>query len=185
MKFAFAIILIASVASSTHAAGNLRSGANTQSINESEQPGSPDKGVLLMKEQPNNRNLQGGNDRMQNVLAAEWGTAGDLQAEEQERAQATREKLLGEMTTTAADTPLFELTPKDEPTEPVPTEPYSEADFNNTDFGVRIVGGEVSDPNEFPYYGTSFFRHPISKRTPYLEDESLFLTWTVSCSQLT
>jgi hypothetical protein len=159
MKFAFAIILIATVASNTRAAGNLRSGAsNTQSINESEQPASPDEGVLLMKHHPNNRNLQGGNDRMENVFAAEWGTVGDLQAEEQERGQATREKLLGEMTTKAADTPSFELTPKAEPTEPVPTEPYSEAE-SNTDFGINIVGGEASDPNEFPYYGT----YPISK----------------------
>ncbi len=47
MKFSFAFILIASIASNVNAAGNLRSGAGTQDIDESEQPGSTDQGVLL------------------------------------------------------------------------------------------------------------------------------------------
>jgi hypothetical protein len=161
MKFTFAVLLIASIASSTHAAGNLRSGTKTPDINESEQPASPAEGVLVLKENPDNRNL-GGSDRMANVLANESGSEGDLDAEEQR--EATREKrqkmkaLLDETTTTAADTPWFEMKPKEVPTESYP----EEIESDNIDFGINIVGGDASDSNEFPYYGTSLL-HTIPK----------------------
>jgi hypothetical protein len=183
MKFS-AILLIASIASNTHAAGNLRSGINTPDINESEKPASPAEGVVLIKEHPNNRNLDGGNERMENVLAAESGGAGALQAEEQ-RAQATREKLLGEATTTAADTPSFDFKPKEGPTEPVRTELYAEeAESYNTDYGINIVGGDASDPNEFPYYGKSILRHPIPNECSTWSITHSFLTWAVSRPKL-
>jgi hypothetical protein len=162
MKLTSAIILIVSITSKAHAAGSLRSGTNTPGIDESEQTVPSAEGVLHMKENPNKRSLEGGNDRMANTLAAESGSAGELHAEEQR--EATREKkermkaLLDETTTTIGDTPRFEMKPKE-----VPTESNSEeAESNNSDIGILIVGGEASSTNEFPYYGTSFL-HPIAK----------------------
>jgi hypothetical protein len=183
MKFTSAILLIASIVSNTHAVGNLRSGTKTPGIDESEKPASPAEGVLVLKENHNNRDLEGDNDHMANILGDESGSEGDLDAEEQR--EATREKRqkmkapLDETTTTPADTPSFEMKPKEVPTESYPEETESD----NIDFGINIVGGDASDPNEFPYYGTSLL-HTIPKETQYLKDESS-LTETISCPQLT
>jgi hypothetical protein len=167
MRFTSIIILIASIASNTHAAGNLRAGANTPGIDESEQEQAPPaEGLLLLavqEENPNNRSLEGGDDRMANVLVAKSGSAGELHAEEQR--EATREKhqkmktLLDETTTTTGDMPSFEMKPIEAPTEPC----TEDAESKNSDFEINIVGGDVSDAGEFPYYGASFL-HPILKQ---------------------
>jgi len=54
--------------------------------------------------------------------------------------------LLDEATMAVPDPPHSELTLK-EPQE------YTSED-TSTNFGINIVGGDVSDENEFPYYGT-------------------------------
>jgi hypothetical protein len=173
MKFTSTIILIASIASNTHAAENLRAGASsTPGIDESEQEQAPPaEGLLLLavqEENPNNRSLKGGDDRVASVLVAKSGGADELHAEEQR--EATREKHqkmttpLDETSTTTGDMPSFEMTPIE-----APMEPYAEeAGTNSSDFGISIVGGDVSDAGEFPYYGESFLRPILEQRSDYL-----------------
>ena len=58
-------------------------------------------------------------------------------------------------TVTGGDVPATETYMKDE----------MEVDEEDTeDFDARIVGGEVSDSNEFPYYGTSIHSFQFDKR---------------------
>jgi len=69
----------------------------------------------------------------------------------------------------AGDVPTYEVQEKE----------HTDADENvsDPDFDVRIVGGEVSDSNEFPYYGTSFWLparlYIVDMRDPWLSISTL------------
>ena len=125
MKYLVAFILIASVA-----AGNLRALEHDDS-----QTGA----FVEMKENSSDREIQPGNETM-------------LMKNRAIRNETPRERTLvnnqeTELPRIEGVIPAYEVQEKEQ-TDTDETE-------SDPDFEVRIVGGEVSDSNEFPYYGTS------------------------------
>ena len=131
MKYTVAFLVIASVA-----AGNLRA---------SKYDNDPSTSLMEAKDivPANNRDLQMG---METTMMGEKSAiieakkADDTQDKSQQMKQ-----LLQKATVKGRDTPATDIQLKDDP---------SDID-TNSNIDVRIVGGDVSDANEFPYYGTS------------------------------
>jgi hypothetical protein len=139
MKISKASILFVAFTSLTDASGNLR--AATEVVADATRE-TTSSGSLHMKANPLDRALEG-DTRMANILDV---SESDIEALEERKGEATRQKY-EKMNPPNEDTPSYEIKVKG------PTD----AD-GNTDFGINIVGGELSDAGEFPYYGKSLFR---------------------------
>lgn len=131
MKYTAAFMLVATLVSLADASGNLR--ASSITISQQMEGG---REPLHLK---GDRNLR--------ILEAE--TSQDNQRE------ATRDKY---EKMKALSMPSYELTLKYEEEGDVTFEsrPQDDVWHNTTDFGINIVGGEVSDIGEFPYFGMCF-----------------------------
>jgi trypsin len=169
MKLTTAIILIASIASHALASGNLRSAAKGEELE-----GSVVGAVLRVKANPNNRLLEGsGSDTTASVTLEEKKKQATLKKLQQKKQAVTitqKEPIteestpedVAEPTTHDADLRIVAAREKFQQKKPylkrqktnVTAEANTEdEESTNNDVGVRIVGGEQSDANEFPYYG--------------------------------
>jgi hypothetical protein len=142
MKFTNAIIVIASIVCQTHASGHLRS----SSASKKSDPIDKNQGArylvevsMNMKGQADSRTLEESNETLASEL--HYQKKLDATLKKQEKMMA-----LGDETITP---PSYALHPKE------PTKPKPEVAEANTDYGINIVGGDISDANEFPYFGTS------------------------------
>ena len=130
MKYTVAFLVIASVA-----AGNLRA---------SKYDNDPSTSLMKTKDIPaNNRDLQMG---METTMMGEKSAIIEAKKADdtQDKSQQMKQRLQ-KATVKGHDTPATDIQIKDDP---------SDID-TNSNIDVRIVGGDVSDANEFPYYGTS------------------------------
>ena len=178
MKLSTAIILIASIASHALASGDLLSADGGVDPREELEDGVV--GALLrMKENPNNRVLEeSGKDAMSSITVEEkkkQATLKKLQQTNQQSVMITKKQAPiteesipeGGAEPTSDDVNLRIVTTRGKfqkrkpylkrQKKPITAQPNPEDDEStaNNDIGVRIVGGEQSDANEFPYYGTS------------------------------
>ena len=119
--------LVAFVVITSVAAGNLRALEHDDSYAGA---------FVVMKENSSNRELQAGHETV--VV--------NTTIRDESQRELTR---FNHQNTIAGDIPTYEVQEKE----------FTDADENvsDPDFDVRIVGGEVSDSNEFPYYGTSLW----------------------------
>ena len=140
MKFTKVIIVMASIVCKTRASGYLRSsgeGKNTE-------PSDDQKGGYLveasvhMKGQPDSRTLEESDE----TLASELHNQKKLEATLKKQEKV---KPLGD----EATIPSYVLYPKEDS-----TNENSDVAETISDFDVNIVGGDISDANEFPYFGT-------------------------------
>jgi len=131
---------MASIASVTYASGNLRS--PTKDIDHVGEEILPTLPLVHMKGKANEKRIlgEGSDDRVRNEI------------HEEKKRQATKEKKYQQM-----HTMVYEVTMSthddsdstgDESTESIPKD--GEA---NRGLSTKIVGGDESDENEFPYYG--------------------------------
>jgi hypothetical protein len=154
MKFSAASMFLATVVSFADASsGSLRAISST--ISQQQEPRAES---LHMKGDSSHRMLEG-------------------EASQDKKKEATRDKY---EKMKARSMPSYKLTPKDD----VPIEStllQQEARLNNTDFGINIVGGEVSDSGEFPYYGM-YFVILFFTRNPDREDDTHQLIFTLFLS---
>ena len=129
MKYTVAFLVIASVA-----AGNLRA---------SKYDNDPSTSLMEAKDivPANNRDLQMG---METTVMGEKSAIIEAKKADdtQDKSQQMKQRLQ-KATVKGHDTPATDIQIKDP----------SDID-TNSNIDVRIVGGDVSDPNEFPYYGT-------------------------------
>jgi hypothetical protein len=110
------------------------------------------------KENQNTRKLAGINKPKANTLTAAQHGRADATHEKRQRMKGG---LIGRRTSNAphATSPMHNLKLKDPPHQQSQPEEETEQDndnnssSNNNNFDVNIVGGEQSDPGEFPYYG--------------------------------
>ena len=165
MKFPTGIIAIASIVCKTHASGHLRTsgaGKNTDPCDDHE-GGFRVEASVHMKGQSDSRSLE----ERDETLASEL--------HEQQKLEATIKKR--EKAKAPGDTaiPSYVMYPKKEQ----PTEPIPELAEPNSDFVVNIVGGDISDANEFPYFGTL----PMYLNYPHLPADSI--VWRRGDSSLT
>jgi len=138
MKLNSAIVVLASLASSARASDHLRSRKNNGHVEEQEIV----EAFVHMKENPQGtRLLEGSHEGM---------------TSEEKKRQATQEKhekMMDEAMMTVPDAPYSELILKETDGDSI-DDYISEYNETSSDFGINIVGGEVSDENEFPYFGT-------------------------------
>ena len=140
MKYIVALTVIASVA-----AGSLRA-----STNDDNAP-AVKAFIEMKKESPttqSRRKLQMG---IETTRVGETSVMMEQKTEEADQGQSQLFNRFRQRTPTVtrgSSTPATELHMKDK------TEVLPDAE-DTEDFDVRIVGGEVSDSNEFPYFGTS------------------------------
>jgi len=143
MKLNSTIVVLASLTGSVYASDHLRSRNDIAHVEEKETKKTFEAFVYMKQSPDRSRLLHRSHETM---------------TSEEKKRQATLEKhekmdaLQDEVMMTVPGAPYSELTLKE-------TNGYIDdfiPDNNGTssDFGINIVGGEVSDENEFPYYGT-------------------------------
>ena len=205
MKLTTAIILIASIASNALASGNLRSSdAGVDPVDELED--GVVGAVLRMKETPNDRLLEGSDsDTMTSMTLEEKKKQATLEKLQQKTKQSvviTKKQApfaeesnpaedAAEPTSNDANLRIFATRGKFQQNKPylkrqkkpvtAQSNPEDDESTNNNDIGVRIVGGEQSDPNEFPYYGTPL----LLGMRPFRNDVGSLTSTFFSLSQLT
>jgi len=126
---------MASIASGTYASGNLRS--PTIDIDHVEDDMLLTPPLVHMKGKANENRIlgEGSDERVRDEI------------HEEKKRQATKEKKYQQMHTVVDETTISTHLDS-ESTESIPKDGES-----NPDLGIKIVGGEMSDENEFPYYG--------------------------------
>ena len=139
MKFPKVVIVMASIVCKTRASGYLRSsreGKNSDPSDDQE-GGYLVEASVHMKGQPDSRTLEESDETLASELHNQQKLEATLKKQE-------KVKPLGD----EATIPTYVLYPKEDSTnENSDAEPIS-------DFDVNIVGGDISDANEFPYFGT-------------------------------
>ena len=173
MKLTTAILLIASIGSHARASGNLRSSDPGVDPGEELEDGVVGA-VLRVKETPNDRLLEeSDSNTMASMTIEEKKKQATLEKLQQSKQSVVITKKQPPLTEESNPEGAAEPTSNDTNLRLVATrgkfqqnKPYlkkpataqsnpedDEATTDN-DIGVRIVGGEQSDANEFPYYGT-------------------------------
>jgi hypothetical protein len=203
MKLTNAIILIASIASHALASGNLRS--SDADVDPGEELEDSVVGALLrMKENPKNRLLEGsGSDTMTSMTLEEKKKKATLEKLLQKKqnvmitkkeppiSEESNPEGAAEPTSHDADLRIAATRGKFQQSkqylkrqkEPITAQsnPEDDESTDNNDIGVRIVGGEQSDANEFPYYGTPLHLG----MSPFRKDVQSLTSTLFSLSQLT
>jgi hypothetical protein len=141
MKFPKVVIVIVSIVCNTHASGHLRSfgaGKNTDPSDDQQEGGYLVEASVHMKGQPDSRTLEDIDETLTSELHNQLKLEATLKKQE-------KVKPLGD----EATIPSYVLYPKKDSTNENP-----DVAETNSDFDVNIVGGDISDANEFPYFGT-------------------------------
>jgi len=146
MQLNSTILFIVWLASAAHASGNLRARRDLDNAEEEERESGLLDPFVHTKETPDGSRL----------LERGHGIMTTSEQHDERKKQTTREKhekmnaVFGESELLEPDSPYHELTLKE------PRESIVENTEPNSHFEINIVGGDISDASEFPYFGTLY-----------------------------